>query len=263
MGVIALSPFDLALASFLVIALALMSAVARVGLARPILIAAVRTTLQLSLVGVVLKAVFANDRFVWIVAIASVMLLVAGREVIARQKRPLAGAWGWSVGAISMFISSFSVTVLALVVFIGPSPWYRPQYAIPLLGMLLGNTMTGVALGMGRFTESAFRDDAVIEARLLLGATREESTRDLRRESVRTGMVPILNAMSAAGIVSLPGMMTGQILAGSPPAEAVKYQILIMFLIASGTGFGVMFSVWWTSRRLFDERHRLRLDRLR
>ena len=97
----------------------------------------------------------------------------------------------------------------------------------------------------------------------LLGQTREEATSDLRRESVRTGMVPILNAMAAAGIVSLPGMMTGQILAGSPPAEAVKYQILIMFLIAAGTGFGVLFSIWLTARRLFDDRHRLRLDRLR
>jgi len=104
---------------------------------------------------------------------------------------------------------------------------------------------------------------AVIEGRLLLGQTREEATSDLRRESVRTGLVPILNAMAAAGIVSLPGMMTGQILAGSPPVEAVEYQILVMFLIAAGTGFGVLASVWLTARRLFDERHRLRLDRLR
>jgi putative ABC transport system permease protein len=69
--------------------------------------------------------------------------------------------------------------------------------------------------------------------------------------------------MAAAGIVSLPGMMTGQILAGSPPLEAVKYQILIMFLITAGTGFGVMAALWVTARRLFDERHRLRLDALR
>lgn len=76
-------------------------------------------------------------------------------------------------------------------------------------------------------------------------------------------MIPIINSMAAAGIVSLPGMMTGQILAGSPPVEAVKYQILIMFLIAGGTGFGVMAAIGVTARRLFDDRHRLRLDRLR
>jgi putative ABC transport system permease protein len=75
-------------------------------------------------------------------------------------------------------------------------------------------------------------------------------------------MVPIINSMAAAGIVSLPGMMTGQILGGTPPVEAVKYQILIMFLIAAGTGFGVICSIWMTSRHLFDKRHRLCLDQL-
>jgi energy-coupling factor transporter ATP-binding protein EcfA2 len=79
----------------------------------------------------------------------------------------------------------------------------------------------------------------------------------------QVGMLPIINAMAAAGIVSLPGMMTGQILGGNPPVEAVKYQILIMFLIAGGTGLGVMFALWLTARRLFDDRHRLRLDRIK
>ena len=83
-----------------------------------------------------------------------------------------------------------------------------------------------------------------------------------RRESVRAGLIPIINAMAAAGVVSLPGMMTGQILAGAPPLEAVKYQILIMFMIAGGTGFGTLAAVAAASRRLFDERERLRLDRL-
>ncbi len=75
-------------------------------------------------------------------------------------------------------------------------------------------------------------------------------------------MIPIINAMAAAGIVSLPGMMTGQILAGAPPLEAVNYQILIMFMIAAGTGFGTLVAVVLGSRRLFDKRQRLRLERL-
>ena len=103
----------------------------------------------------------------------------------------------------------------------------------------------------------------VIEARLMLGQDWKEAIGDIRRESIRSGLIPIINAMAVAGVVSLPGMMTGQILAGSPPLEAVKYQILIMFLIASGTGFGTIMAVWIGSRRLFDKRQRLRLDRLR
>ena len=263
MSFISLTPWDLALASILVLLLAVLSARMRLGLSRQILVAAARTTIQLLLVGFVLKTIFEHVHLGWMSVIAAVMLLAAGREVIARQKRPLKGGWGFGVGTLSMFVSSFSVTLLALIVIIGGSPWYTPQYAIPLLGMLLGNTMTGIALGMGRLTESAWQQRAVIEQRLLLGQTRDEAILELRKDAVRTGMIPIINAMAAAGIVSLPGMMTGQILAGSPPVEAVKYQILIMFLIAGGTGLGVMVAIWLTARRLFDERHRLRLDRLR
>ncbi|MEJ2424958.1 MAG: ABC transporter permease, partial [Candidatus Thiodiazotropha sp.] len=79
----------------------------------------------------------------------------------------------------------------------------------------------------------------------------------------RSGLIPIINAMAAAGVVSLPGMMTGQILGGTPPLEAAKYQILIMLLISAGTGFGATAAVWIGSRRLFDERERLRLERLK
>ena len=161
-----------------------------------------------------------------------------------------------------MFVSSFSVTVLALSVVIGPDPWYTPQYAIPLLGMMLGNTMTGVSLALDRLNESVWRQRAVIENRLMLGQTWKQALEDIRRDAMRSGMMPSINAMAAAGIVSLPGMMTGQILAGSPPAVAVKYQILVMLIITVGTGFGALMAVSWGGRRLFDDRERLRLDRL-
>lgn len=262
MSFVALSVLDLVLASGLVLLLALASFLRSLGLERQILVAAARTVVQLTLVGYVLRALFAAETGTLILLAATVMLLAAGREVLARQRRPLAGAWGFSVGAVSMFLSSFSVTLFALVAVIGATPWWQPQYAIPLLGMLLGNTMNGVALAMGGVTEGAHRDRMVLEQRLLLGHPRERATLELRRDAARTGTIPILNSMAAAGLVSLPGMMTGQILAGSPPLEAVKYQILVMFLIAGGTGAGVLFSVWAATRRLFDDRHRLRLDRL-
>jgi putative ABC transport system permease protein len=100
--------------------------------------------------------------------------------------------------------------------------------------MLLGNTMNGIALGMDRLVQTAWQQRAVIEQRLMLGQKDREAIREIARDSMRAGMIPIINAMAAAGVVSLPGMMTGQILAGSPPVEAVKYQILIMFLVTSG-----------------------------
>jgi putative ABC transport system permease protein len=190
------------------------------------------------------------------------MLLIAGREVMARQQRRFGGLWGYGLGTLSMFVSSFTLTVYALIVIVGTDPWYTPQYAIPLLGMMLGNTMTGVSLALDKLTTSAWQQRNVIEARLILGQDWQTAIGDIIRDSVRIGMIPMINAMAAAGIVSLPGMMTGQILSGTEPMEAVKYQILIMFLITAGTGFSAILATWIGARRLFDNRQRLRLERL-
>jgi putative ABC transport system permease protein len=262
MDVIRLSPWDLGLAAALVVVLAALSWRARLGVSRGLLIGAVRTAVQLALIGLVLETLFQFSRLHWVALLALAMLLLAGREVTARQRRRLSGIWGFALGTGAMFVSSFSVVVLALTVMVQPAPWYQPQYAIPLLGMLLGNTMSGIALGLDRLTAAAYDGRAAIEARLMLGHGWSGAIAPLRREAMRTGLTPIINAMAAAGIISLPGMMTGQILAGAPPLEAVKYQILIMFLIAGGTGFGTLLAVWFAARRLFDERERLRLDRL-
>jgi len=86
--------------------------------------------------------------------------------------------------------------------------------------------------------------------------------RPFTRRALRTGFMPIINSMAATGIVSLPGMMTGQILSGVDPTEAVKYQLLVMFLIGGSTGLGVLMAVLGSVHRLMDDRHRLRLDRL-
>lgn len=259
---ITLSAIDLGMAALLVLMLAALSWRMQLRLTGNLLIAATRTVVQLLLIGLVLKALFAHVDLLWVAGIALVMLLAAGREVMARQQRRFSGWWGFGLGTGAMFLSSFVITVLTLTTIIGTDPWYEPQYAVPLLGMMLGNTMNGIALALDRLTQTAWQQRTTIEQRLMLGASRVEAIADIRREAMRSGMMPIINAMAAAGLISLPGMMTGQILAGSPPMEAVKYQILIMFLISAGTGFGVTAALWLASKRLFDERHRLRLDTL-
>ncbi|MBA3563863.1 MAG: iron export ABC transporter permease subunit FetB [Gammaproteobacteria bacterium] len=262
MNVIPLSTPDLLLAAVLVLALATVTAHLQLRLGKPIIIAAVRTAIQLLLVGLVLRALFSHAQWYWVALMSIIMLLVASREVAVRQERGPGRRWAFGASATTMFISSFALTGFALSVVIGVDPWYAPRYAIPLLGMLLGNTMTGVTLAMSDMTQCAWQQRLVIEQRLLLGANRNEAIEDIRRQSARTGMIPTINAMAAAGIVSLPGMMTGQLLAGSSPYDAVRYQILIMFLIAASTGFAVLMVQWLVARQLFDERERLRLDRL-
>ncbi len=262
MDVISLSAFDLSIAAFLLLLLAGTSSLLKLGLAKRMVINGARMTIQLLLIGLVLKALFGYVNVWGVVGMACIMLLAAGREVRARQKRKISGFAGYCIGTGAMFVSSFSVTLLALTVIVRVEPWYTPQYAIPLLGMLLGNTMNGISISSDLLTTRLYDQRDIVEQRLLLGQTWKEACVDIRKDCMRTGMIPIINSMAAAGLVSLPGMMTGQILGGSSPFDAVKYQILIIFLIAVGTGFGVIFSIWLISRLLFDSRHRMNLERL-
>ena len=262
MAVKPLSPLDLALAALLILGVGICSRIMRLDLERRLAISAVRTVLQLLLIGHILEILFAHASFPFIFLISMVMLTVAGREVVARQHRRIRGWRGWLLGTGCMFVSSFGVAFFALTVVIGNDPWYTPRYAIPLLGMLLGNTMNGIALSLDRMTETLWQQRQVVEQRLALGQSAVEAVREIRQQAMRAGMIPIINSMAVVGLVSLPGMMTGQILGGSPPLEAVKYQILIMFLICAGTGFGVMVALILATRHLFDERDRLRLDNL-
>ncbi len=253
---------DLVLASLLVLINGALSLAFRLRLERQYLIAAARMIVQLLLIGLVLTWLFDQVSALWTGLAALAMVLFAGREIAARQERPLAGLWRYGLGTGCMLLAATAITILALTTTLRPDPWYHPRYALPLLGMVLGNTMTGISLGLQSLSSGLWRARAGVEAQLALGATRGEATRPIAREALRAALMPIVNAMAATGLVALPGMMTGQILAGVEPVEAVKYQLLIMFLIAGGTGLGAVAAVLGGVRRLTDDRHRLRLDRL-
>ncbi|MDH3196398.1 MAG: iron export ABC transporter permease subunit FetB, partial [Hyphomicrobiales bacterium] len=262
-GYIALTYWDLFLAAIFLVLNGALSLALNLGLERQLLIAASRMIVQLLLVGLVLKAIFAAASPWLTVGVAVLMGLFAGREIWARQERRLAGPWGYGIGASAMMFAGVLVTLVALTTQIEPDPWWSPRFALPLFGMILGNTMTGVSLGLDTLNTTLFREKLTVEARLLLGRTRWEAVTPFIRRALRSGFMPIINAMAATGVVSLPGMMTGQILSGVDPTEAVKYQLLIMFGIGGATGLGVLGAVFASVWRLTDQRHRLRLDRLR
>ena len=188
---------------------------------------------QLALIGLVLKFIFAQTSPVWTLALVLVMATAAGVEVVTRQHRRVKGWQALGLSSATLLFTGVAITSLGVGVMIGPDSWYAPRYVLPILGMVLGNTMTAMSLVLDTFCETVTRVRASIEARLALGAQRREAMSGALRSSLRTGMAPILNSMATTGIVALPGMMTGQILAGADPILAVKYQILIMFLIAA------------------------------
>ena len=260
---ITLSYGDLLLGAVLIVLEAGLSMLLRLGLARQMLVASLRMVVQLGLMGMVLTSLFALQS-PWLTAVAAlVMTGFSGYEIAARQEKSLAGWWRWGVGSGAMTIATAVVTLLALLTALKPDPWFDPRFAIPLMGMILGNTMNGVALGLNVITSGAVAGRAGIEAQLMLGATRYQALAPLVRKSMRMALLPIINTMAATGVVSLPGMMTGQILGGVPPEEAVKYQIMILTLIAGAIGIGAMAAIGAAAYRLTDARHRLRLDHLR
>jgi putative ABC transport system permease protein len=259
---ILLTPGDLAVAASLILVDGALSVILGLRLHRQIAVASVRLVVQLLLVGYVLRAVFSLGSPVVTLLIVLLMTLVAAREVGARTERRLAHFGNYAIAAAVVTVATGVTAALALTTAIQPHPWWNPRYAIPLVGIILGSVLNAGSLSLDSMLEGAAHDRVSIEAQLALGATYREALRPLIRSSARRGLVPIINQMSAAGIITLPGIMTGQILAGMDPVEAVKYQILLMFLLAGSSGLtsvGVAFLAAW---RLTDGRQRLRLDRL-
>jgi len=188
------------------------------------------------------------------------MTWIAGVAAVRRAGRVYQGIWLDSL--LAMWASSWLVTGIALIAIVEVRPWYQPQYAIPLLGMILGNTLNGISLGLDRLGEELDGRRDHVETLLALGATRWEAARGAVQQAVRTGMIPIINSMMVVGLVSLPGMMTGQLLAGVEPVQAVMYQIVIMFLIAAGTSLGTVTVVLLGYRRLFNRDHQFLAARI-
>ncbi|HUX26937.1 MAG TPA: iron export ABC transporter permease subunit FetB [Burkholderiales bacterium] len=244
---------SLAVAAALILINGAISIALRLGLERKLAIAALRTIVQLLLIGYILKWIFQVDRWYVVLAILALMTLIAGR---AAAGRGAVRYHGMGLDAmLSVSASSWLITALGLFAVIHIDPWYRPQYAIPILGMILGNTLTGVSLGLERITDELSARRAQVETLLSLGASRWEAFRPSAQQAIRAGMMPVINAMTVVGLVSLPGMMTGQVLAGQAPEQAIRYQIVIMFLIAAASGLGTVSAVLLVYRRIFSRAH--------
>ena len=262
MTTVLLSPTDLAIAASLVVVDAGLSFALKLDLHRRIAVAALRMTVQLVAIGYVLRFIFKLNNPAATLGIALIMLLVAGREVAARPERRLTGWSNYVIGATSVALATSLTAILALTTAIRPEPWYDPRYALPLTGIILGTVLNTGSIALDSVLSGFPRERAEIEARLALGDTFKDASRPIVANAIRRGMVPMINQMSAAGIVTLPGIMTGQILAGMDPIDAVKYQILLMFLLAGASGLVAVSVAFLAARRFTDERQRLRLDRL-
>lgn len=224
-------------------------------LEREFAIGALRTLVQLVAIGYVLKYIFSLDRWYLVLITICIMIVIATITATRRQAnqtKELPYLVGFSLMAGSG-ISVFLVTQVILQI----KPWYEPHYLIPLAGMVIGNSMNGATLAVERIDSEIRNKKNEIEAYLALGATSKQAASSCIRAAMRASMIPTINSMMVVGIVSLPGIMTGQILAGVSPLIAVKYQIIIMYMIAFSVASSSFILTHLRFRRYFTQHHQL------
>lgn len=237
----------------LVLALAARMKIGRTG---EILVATVRMTVQLVAVGYLLEFIFARPAWWITLLVLAVMETFAIRNVFARVKFPASPELK-RVIVFSMLAGTLVVVFAFLGVIVGIRPWWEPRYFIPIAGMLVGNSMTGISLGFERLA-SGIRDNAPrIEGALMLGATPRAAAHRYARDAFAAAILPTINAMLGMGIVFLPGMMTGQILSGSSPVLAIRYQIAIMLGILAAVTITVFLMTELGYRTFFSRDKRL------
>lgn len=255
MSVLPIHWSQLALCMAFVVVAAGASLVLRLGLERDLLWGSVRTFAQLFLVGYVLHFIFDLRNPALVLLYYVWMIFWAARAVRKRVNEDRVRVFGPTF--VSMVVSYILVTAFVTGAIVGARPWYLPQYFIPLGGMIIGNSMNAVSIGLDRLFSDLRKQRAEIELAFCLGATYQEATNGYLRDAVRSGMIPSVNALMTVGLVSLPGMMTGQILAGQPPLQAIRYQIVVMLMLVASTAIGSVIVIHLIRRMCFSKFHQM------
>jgi putative ABC transport system permease protein len=256
MSTIDIDTLGLALSGLLVLIAGFISFSFRLKLEKKMLVASARSVIQLVAIGYVLTWIFDENRNpLVLIPLVLLMISVASRAAVSRASKTVKGA-AW-LTFMTLIGTALFTTITVTKVVIGVEPWYQAQYFIPLLGMVLGNGLTGISLCLDQLLNNLKDKRPLIEMELAHGATAWEASRDVFAGAVYRGMIPIINSMTVVGLVSLPGMMTGQILAGANPLQAVKYQIVVMFMICAVTSLSCIILALLVFRKLFNDKHQL------
>jgi len=255
MSLIEISPLQLSLCAIFVAVAGTGSAVLRLGIEKDLAWGTVRTVAQLFLVGYVLKFVFQISNPYLVLLIYGWMVFWAAHAVKGRVREKQVAIFAPTF--LSMVASYTAVAVMVTAVIIQVDPWYSPQYFIPIGGMIAGNSMNAITIAMERMFTELRKERPSIELALSLGGTYQEASRDILRVCIRAGMIPSINALMTVGLVSLPGMMTGQILAGADPMTSVKYQIIVMLMLVASSAISSSFVLHVVRRLCFSKAQQL------
>ncbi|WP_017472052.1 ABC transporter permease [Amphibacillus jilinensis] len=255
-SVIELQLWQMAAAYIFVVALLFIVRIRGISREKEILISSTRMTVQLILVGYILDYLFNNINPLNTIGVIVVMEVFAIHNIYKRTKGTLSKPLK-KIIALSMMFGTLSSLIYFLLAVIHISPWYDPRYFIPIAGMLIGNSMTGISLGVTRLVDDMYAERHLIESALMLGATPKMATKQIVDNAFDSAILPTINSMVGMGIIFLPGMMTGQILSGISPVTAVSYQIAIMLGILGSVAITVILFVQLGYKTFFNEEKQL------
>ena len=257
-AIVEVSWLDLGVACGLILMAVCIARWQGVGLAQRLVIGALRAVGQLVLVGYVLVALFALDRWYLVVAALLLMLLAATQAAVHRQ--PGARRRLVRITGVAMLVASGVTLLYVSTLVVRVAPWYNPQYLIPLFGMIVGSAMQAAAIATERLHSEITTRRAEIEAYFALGATIHQASQQPVRQAVRAALVPTVNGLMVVGLVTLPGMMTGQILAGASPLIAIRYQIVVVFMQAAAVAMTTAIVTHWYRRTFFTPALQLKVE---
>lgn len=218
-----------------------------------IVLSTARMTIQLVLVGYILMYIFKNPSPWIVLLVLCFMESFAVYNIFKQLHKPLSKKLKLVI-VLSMVIGSLVSLLYFNLIVIHFKPWYEPQYFIPIAGMFIGNSMIGITLGMKEMIENFATQKNLIEGALMLGAKPDAATKPIVNSAFDSAILPTINNIIGMGIVFLPGMMTGQILAGTSPLVAIEYQIVILIGIAGSVGISSFLSLQFGYKTFFNDR---------
>ncbi|PVU93886.1 hypothetical protein BB560_005978 [Smittium megazygosporum] len=254
--------FNVGLAASLLAINGILSAVLGLGIGKMLLIAATRCLVQLTIMSLVLERVLLVENSLYSISMTTVLAALAAYEITY---------WRSNHGIPGMYVMIFT-SIFASSLFIGTigtkfamnanPPWVAYKF-IPIMGMLFGNCMIGITMGVKSIFEILSGKREELEVLLAYGATRLEVCKPILAKAMKNALIPTINTMSITGLISIPGMMTGQILGGADVSQAAHYQQIIIFLISATTALGAIIATTCIILVLVDKVPLLRLERMK
>lgn len=252
-GVVDIGSLELIAAAALMLIAGFISFRLELGQTKRIVVSTLRAFIQLLAVGFLLKYLFEFQTW-WIVALVLLFMIAAATQIATSRVKGKTSVPGLiPLVFISILVSSVSIGIVVIELIIHADPWYNAQQVVPIFGMIVGNVMSSTAVALDRLLADMDARENEMFSFVALGATPREAALPSLKAAIGAGMTPVLASMSAAGIVAIPGMMSGQILAGADPLIAAKYQIVVLLMMSAATTLGIVLVCFLTYRKRFSE----------